>query len=66
MLEAYIEGDKTKAELIEMGFDPDMVNRITRLVDISEFKRRQTPLGARVTRKGFGRDRRLPITNGYR
>lgn len=66
LLEAYIEGDKTKAELIEMGFDPDMVNRITRLVDISEFKRRQTPLGARVTRKGFGRDRRLPITNGYR
>lgn len=66
LLEAYIEGDKTKAELIEMGFDPETVNRITRLVDISEFKRRQTPLGARVTRKGFGRDRRLPITNGYR
>ncbi len=66
LLEAYIEGDKTRAELIDMGFEAEMVNRITRLVDISEFKRRQTPLGARVTKKGFGRDRRLPITNGYR
>ncbi len=66
LLEAYIEGDATIAELIEQGFDPDTVRRITRLVDISEFKRRQTPLGARVTRKGFGRDRRLPITNAYR
>ena len=66
LLEAYIEGDRTVEQLIEMGFDKDMVVRITRLVDISEFKRRQTPLGARVTKKGFGRDRRLPITNGFR
>ncbi len=66
LLEAYIEGDKTRSELVEMGFDEETVNRITRLVDISEFKRRQTPLGARVTKKAFGRDRRLPITNGYR
>ena len=66
LLEAYIEGDKTQSELVEMGFDQEMVTKITRLVDISEFKRRQTPLGARVTKKAFGRDRRLPITNGYR
>lgn len=66
LLEAYIEGDKTVTELIDAGFDDAMVKRITRLVDISEFKRRQTPLGARVTKKGFGRDRRLPITNGFR
>ena len=66
LLEAYIEGDRTLAELIEMGFDKDIATRITRLVDIAEFKRRQTPLGARVTKKGFGRDRRLPITNGFR
>jgi len=66
LLEAYIEGDRTQDELIEMGFDEETVKRITRLVDISEFKRRQTPLGARVTKKGFGRDRRLPITNGFR
>ena len=49
-----------------MGFDKEVATRITRLVDIAEFKRRQTPLGARVTKKGFGRDRRLPITNGFR
>ena len=66
LLEAYIEGDRTVAELIDMGFDEETVKRICRLVDISEFKRRQTPLGARVTKKGFGRDRRLPITNGFR
>ncbi len=66
LLEAYIEGDRTLAELVEMGFDKEVASRITRLVDISEFKRRQTPLGARVTKKGFGRDRRLPITNGFR
>lgn len=65
LLEAYIEGDRTQSELIEMGFDEETVKRICRLVDISEFKRRQTPLGARVTKKGFGRDRRLPITNGF-
>lgn len=66
LLEAYIEGDATVAELIEAGFEPEMCNRITRLVDIAEFKRRQTPLGPRVTKKGFGRDRRLPITNAFR
>lgn len=66
LLEAYIEGDRTLAQLIEMGFDPEVATRITRLVDIAEFKRRQTPLGARVTKRGFGRDRRLPITNGFR
>jgi NAD+ synthase (glutamine-hydrolysing) len=66
LLEAYIEGDANQAELIAQGFDEATVRRICRLVDISEFKRRQTPLGARVTPKGFGRDRRLPITNGYR
>ncbi len=65
LLEAYIEGDATVEELVQR-FDPDTVRRITRLVDISEFKRRQTPLGARVTAKGFGRDRRLPIVNRFR
>lgn len=65
LLEAYIEGDATVDELVER-FDTDTVRRITRLVDISEFKRRQTPLGARVTAKGFGRDRRLPIVNRFK
>jgi NAD+ synthase (glutamine-hydrolysing) len=66
ILEAYVEDDRTRAELVAMGFDPDLVERITRLVDVSEYKRRQTPPGVRVTSKAFGKDRRLPITNRYR
>jgi len=46
--------------------DEAQVRRITRLVDVAEYKRRQTPPGVRVTPKAFGKDRRLPITNGYR
>ncbi|MGI9601716.1 MAG: NAD+ synthase [Acidimicrobiales bacterium] len=65
LLEAYIEGDATRPELVSAGFDPEMVRRICRLVDLAEFKRRQTPLGPRLTPKGFGRDRRLPITSRY-
>ena len=48
------------------GFDEALVRRITRLVDLAEYKRRQSPPGVRVTPKAFGKDRRLPITNGYR
>ena len=55
-----------RAELVGMGFDPELVERITRLVDVAEYKRRQTPPGVRVTPKAFGKDRRLPITNRYR
>jgi NAD+ synthase (glutamine-hydrolysing) len=56
----------TRGELVERGFDADLVARITRLVDVSEYKRRQTPPGVRVTPKAFGKDRRVPITNAYR
>ena len=66
LLEAYIEGDRTRAELVADGFDAELVDRVVRLVDGAEYKRRQTPHGARVTRKGFGRDRRLPVVNRYR
>ena len=66
ILEAYVEDDRTRADLVAMGFDPALVERITRLVDVSEYKRRQTPPGVRVTPKAFGKDRRLPITNRYR
>ncbi len=66
LIEAYVDGDMTAAQLIDAGKDPEMVARITRLVDLAEFKRRQSPPGLRVTSKAFGRDRRLPITNGYR
>jgi NAD+ synthase (glutamine-hydrolysing) len=66
ILEAYVEQDRTRAELIEQGFDPPLVERVTRLVDTAEYKRRQSPPGVRVTPKAFGKDRRLPITNAYR
>jgi NAD+ synthase (glutamine-hydrolysing) len=66
ILSGYIEQDLTTEDLIEAGFDADIVRRVTRLVDIAEYKRRQAPLGVRVTRKAFGRDRRVPITNAYR
>jgi NAD+ synthase (glutamine-hydrolysing) len=66
VLAAYIEGDLTAAELIAEGFDEAIVRRVTRLVDLAEYKRRQSPPGVRVTPKAFGKDRRLPITNAYR
>ena len=65
LLKSYIEGDKTRAELVKDGFDSKMVDEIVQLVDTSEYKRRQNPPGVRVTQKGFGRDRRLPLVNRY-
>jgi len=73
LVEAYVEGDLSAAEMLEQpelldqyGTDPDVVHRITRLVDIAEYKRRQSPPGPRITAKSFGKDRRMPITNFYR
>ena len=66
ILEGYIEHDRTVSELIARGHDEDTVRRVTRLVDNAEYKRRQSPIGVKVTAKAFGKDRRLPITNGYR
>ena len=66
ILEAYVEGDLTAGELVEAGFDADTVRRVVRLVDLAEYKRRQTPPGVRVSPKAFGKDRRVPITNRYR
>ena len=66
ILQAYVEDDRTTAEIIELGHDEAIVRRITRLVDVMEYKRRQCPPGVRVSVKAFGKDRRLPITNGYR
>jgi NAD+ synthase (glutamine-hydrolysing) len=66
VLLAYIESDLTAAELVESGFDEELVRQVVRLVDLAEYKRRQTPPGIRVTPKAFGRDRRMPITNHYR
>jgi len=66
ILQLYVEEDRTAGEIIELGHDEALVRRITRLVDIAEYKRRQSPPGVRVSRKAFGKDRRLPITSGYR
>jgi NAD+ synthase (glutamine-hydrolysing) len=66
VLLAYVEGDLTANELVEAGFDEQLVRQVVRLVDLAEYKRRQTPPGVRVTPKAFGRDRRMPITNRYR
>ncbi len=66
ILEAYVERDLTAAELETAGFDPALVRKIVRMVDVAEWKRRQAPPGVRVTPKAFGKDRRVPITNRYR
>lgn len=65
-LQAYVEDDRSFEEMLAMGFKRQTVERIMRLVDSSEYKRRQAPPGIKITPRAFGRDRRLPITNRYR
>lgn len=65
ILQAYVEEDCSPDEIVEAGFDRATVLRVLRMVDSSEFKRRQAPLGVKVTPRAFGKDRRMPITNGY-
>ena len=65
LLKELVENDVVKHELLKMGHDPEVVHQISRLVDLAEYKRRQSPLGPKVSKKSFGRDRRLPITNAY-
>ena len=66
VLEALVDHDRSVAEVIGAGFDPEIVTRVARLVDGAEYKRRQSPPGVRITAKAFGKDRRMPITNRYR
>jgi NAD+ synthase (glutamine-hydrolysing) len=66
VLQGYVEGDRTAADLVAEGFDPAVVDQVVRLVDGAEYKRRQMPPGVRITTKAFGKDRRMPITNRYR
>lgn len=66
ILELYVEQDYSAEAVIRAGYDRDTVYRIVRLVDRNEYKRRQAPTGPRVTRRAFGKDRRYPITNGWR
>jgi len=66
ILEGYVEQDMGAAELAAAGHDPALVERVIRMVDRAEYKRRQYPPGPKITPKNFGRDRRLPITNQWR
>jgi len=66
ILDMYVDHDLTASEIIERGYDADLVRRIARLVDMNEYKRRQCPPGVKVSTKAFGKDRRLPITHRYR
>ncbi|WP_033295019.1 NAD+ synthase [Amycolatopsis jejuensis] len=66
ILDDYVENDRGYADLLEAGFDPETIDRVVRLVDRAEYKRRQYPPGTKITFKAFGRDRRLPMTNRWR
>jgi NAD+ synthase (glutamine-hydrolysing) len=65
ILKGYIEEDKSAQQMIEEGLSEDVVKRVTRMVDLNEYKRRQSPPGVKITPKAFGKDRRMPITNLY-
>ena len=65
ILKAYVEEDKTPEEILAMGFQHHVVSMVLRMVDKSEYKRRQSPPGIKITPKSFGKDRRMPITNKY-
>jgi NAD+ synthase (glutamine-hydrolysing) len=65
ILEAYVEGDRGRDDIVEDGLPADVVDEVIRMVDRAEYKRRQAPPGIKITPKAFGRDRRLPITNRF-
>ena len=65
IIELYVEQDKSKEEIANIGVDKKIVDRVIRLIDLSEYKRRQAPLGVKITSRGFGKDRRYPITNKF-
>jgi NAD+ synthase (glutamine-hydrolysing) len=66
VLEAYVERDLAFEEIVSQGFDAEVVKKVIRLVDLNEYKRRQGAPGIKITQRAFGKDRRFPITNGYR
>jgi len=66
ILSLYVEQDYSAEAIIATGMDREQVMRVVRLVDLNEYKRRQAPIGVRITQRGFGRDRRYPITSGWR
>lgn len=66
VLKAYVEEDKSLEEIITLGCEEECVKKVVRMIDASEYKRRQSPPGIKITPRAFGRDRRFPITNSYR
>ena len=66
ILQAYVEEDRSLEEIVEAGFERATVARVMTMVDGSEYKRRQAPIGIKITQRALGKDRRMPITNGYR
>ncbi|WP_328539100.1 NAD+ synthase [Streptomyces sp. NBC_00344] len=66
ILSRYVDADQGRDLIVAAGFDPELVNRTLRMVDVAEYKRRQYPPGTKISAKGFGKDRRLPITNRWR
>ncbi|MDO9119611.1 MAG: NAD+ synthase [Nitrospira sp.] len=66
ILKAYVEEDRSLEEIVAMGFDRAVAAKVIGLVDRSEYKRRQAPIGIKISHRAFGKDRRMPITNGYR
>jgi NAD+ synthase (glutamine-hydrolysing) len=62
----YVELDRSRADIVAEGFDASLVEHVCRMVDLAEYKRRQGPLGIKVSPKAFGKDRRMPVTNRYR
>src|SRR5215813_6780059 len=65
ILKSYVEDDRSFSEMVEMGFDEELVRRVIRMVDTNEYKRRQAAPGVKITPRAFGRDRRMPITNRF-
>ena len=66
ILQAYVEEDRSLEEIVIAGYDRATVARVMAMVDGSEYKRRQAPVGIKITHRALGKDRRMPITNGYR
>ena len=66
IIEHYVERDASRDDMIAAGFSPEDVQRVVRLIDLNEYKRRQAPVGVRISPRAFGRDRRYPITWAWR
>ena len=66
ILQGLVEDERSVQEIVDRGYARDLVVRVQHLLYAAEYKRRQAPPGVKITRRGFGRDRRYPITNAFR